>query len=75
MFGWKGDALQKAMNSSCMFNACENGKQLKSQTVAQMNACSAKSTVKESIDGCKSKPQTLPLTPFSALLSLEKKTC
>jgi len=29
LFGWKGDALQKAMDSSCMFQACENGKPLK----------------------------------------------
>lgn len=51
MFGWKGDSLQRAMNSSCMFNACENGKPLKSQSVAQMNACQAKKVVPESHDG------------------------
>ncbi len=53
MFGWKGDSLQKAMDSSCMFQACENGKPLKSQSVADMNKCSVKSAVKENIDGCK----------------------
>jgi hypothetical protein len=53
MFGWKGDSLQKAMDSTCMFQACEGGKPLKSQTVAQQNACSVKSTVTENIDGCK----------------------
>jgi len=53
VFGWKGDSLQKAMDNSCMFQACENGKPLKSQTVAQMNACAVKSTVNENIDGCK----------------------
>ncbi|KAF2688113.1 hypothetical protein K458DRAFT_440823 [Lentithecium fluviatile CBS 122367] len=51
MFGWKGDSLQRAMNSSCMFNACENGKPLKSQSVAAMNACKAKDVVKENHDG------------------------
>jgi hypothetical protein len=53
VFGWQGDALQRAMNSSCMFTACENGKPLKSQSVAQMNACKVKSTVTEDVDGCK----------------------
>ncbi|KAF2726732.1 hypothetical protein EJ04DRAFT_557822 [Polyplosphaeria fusca] len=51
MFGWKGDSLQKAMDDKCMFNACENGKPLKSQNVAAMNACAAKKTVTENIDG------------------------
>jgi hypothetical protein len=51
MFGWKGDSLQRAMNSSCMFNACENGKPLKSQSVAQMNACKAKEVVNENTEG------------------------
>jgi hypothetical protein len=41
------------MDSSCMFTACENGRPLKSQSVADMNKCSVKSTVHENIDGCK----------------------
>jgi hypothetical protein len=53
VFGWKDDSLQKAMDNSCMFQACENGKPLKSQGVAAMNACAVKSSVKENIDGCK----------------------
>jgi hypothetical protein len=31
VFGWKGDSLQKAMETACMFDACGNGKPLKSQ--------------------------------------------
>jgi len=50
LFGWKGDALQKAMDSSCMFNACENGRPLKSQNVQAMNKCQVKSLVTEDID-------------------------
>lgn len=53
IFGWKGDTLQQAMDSSCMFNACENGRPLKSQTVAEMNKCSVKNFVNEELDGCK----------------------
>jgi len=51
LFGWKGDSLQRAMDHSCMFQACENGKPLKSQAVAAMNACAAKKLVNEDIDG------------------------
>ena len=45
--------MQRAMDSSCMFQACENGKPLKSQDVAAMNKCAVKSSVNENIDGCK----------------------
>jgi len=51
LFGWKGDSLQRAMDSSCMFQACERGRPLKSQNVAQMNKCAVKDFVKEPIDG------------------------
>ncbi|EJT70240.1 hypothetical protein GGTG_12413 [Gaeumannomyces tritici R3-111a-1] len=51
VFGWKGDSLQRAMDSSCMFQACENGRPLKSQAVNPMNNCKVKSQVTEDIDG------------------------
>jgi hypothetical protein len=47
VFGWKGDSLQKAMDSNCNFNACENGRPLKSQGVQPMNACQVKDLVGE----------------------------
>ena len=53
VFGWKGQSLQKAMDSSCMFDACGNGKPLLSQTVDKMNACSVKDNVGEQFEGCK----------------------
>jgi len=56
LFGWKGDSLQRAMDHSCMFQACENGRPLKSQGVAPMNACKVTDFVKENIDGCESLP-------------------
>lgn len=53
VFGWKGDSLQRAMDSNCMFNGCENGNPLKSQSVQQMNACQVKDMVNEDINNCK----------------------
>jgi hypothetical protein len=49
VFGWKGDSLQRAMDHSCMFQACENGNPLKSQSVQAMNACSVKDMINEDI--------------------------
>ncbi|KAJ3536142.1 hypothetical protein NMY22_g6167 [Coprinellus aureogranulatus] len=50
VFGWKGDSLQRAMDSNCMFNGCENGNPLKSQGVQQMNACQVKDMVGEDLN-------------------------
>ncbi len=47
LFGWKGDALQRAMDSTPLLS---NG--IKTQSVAQANKCAIQSTVKEQIDGC-----------------------
>ncbi|RWA09536.1 hypothetical protein EKO27_g5569 [Xylaria grammica] len=47
VFGWKGDALQKAMDSNCNINCPE----LQSQTIQQGNQCSVKDLVGEDIDG------------------------
>ena len=63
LFGWKGDSLQRAMDHSCMFQACENGRPLKSQNVEAMNKCAAKKLVNEPLDGCK----CLPSYAFSVL--------
>lgn len=54
LFGWKGDALQRAMNDSCMFHKCGSpGSQgiLKTQTVAEMNKCVVKKSVTEETEG------------------------
>ncbi|KAF1838783.1 hypothetical protein BDW02DRAFT_585600 [Decorospora gaudefroyi] len=51
LFGWKDDSLQRAMDSNCMFNACENGRPLKSQGVQAMNRCQVKSKIQERLDG------------------------
>ena len=48
MFGWKGDALQRAMDSTSLVS-----NNLKTQSVAEANKCAIQSTVKEDIDGCK----------------------
>jgi hypothetical protein len=48
LFGWKGDALQRAMDSTSL-----TGTNLKTQSVAQANKCSISNTVHEDIDSCK----------------------
>ncbi|RYC63226.1 hypothetical protein CHU98_g2999 [Xylaria longipes] len=47
VFGWKGNALQTAMDTNCNINC----PQLQSQTIQQGNQCSVKAIVDESIDG------------------------
>jgi hypothetical protein len=47
VFGWKGDALQVAMDSNC--DRCP---QLKSQSIAAGNQCGKGMVVHEEIDGC-----------------------
>jgi hypothetical protein len=58
LFGWKGDALQRAMD----FKGTISDGALKKQSVAQQNACQIKSTVDESIDGCKFFPGLISLS-------------
>ncbi|KAK8071952.1 hypothetical protein PG996_005300 [Apiospora saccharicola] len=48
VFGWKGDALQRAMDQNCQNSQC-NG--LKSQSLQQGNQCTVQTTVDERIDG------------------------
>jgi hypothetical protein len=47
LFGWKGDALQRAMDRFCGTECPE----LKTQTIAEANKCSLPAVVKEPIDG------------------------
>lgn len=49
VFGWKDNALQKAMDANCNV-ACS---QIKSQSIAQGNKCSKAVTVKEDLDSCR----------------------
>ncbi|TVY83068.1 hypothetical protein LSUE1_G002377 [Lachnellula suecica] len=49
VFGWKGDALQRVLNSPCFVN-CPT---LQTQTIEEANNCSKSATVNEPIDGCK----------------------
>lgn len=49
VFGWKDDALQKILDTSCFVN-CAGAK---TQSTANMNKCAQKAAVNEDIDGCK----------------------
>jgi len=60
VFGWKGDALQRAMDDNGCFSA-ECGKQ-KSQTIDIANKCQIKRTINEDVDGWLTK---LPGEPMS----------
>lgn len=54
MFGWKGDALQRAMDKSeCFYDGCGS---IKKQSMANANKCTVKDFVGENIDGCKFVP-------------------
>ncbi len=65
LFGWKGDALQKAMDARCSGDAC---KTLKTQSATQANACMIGAQVEEPVEGCKSYPS-------SRMIDLGKFTC
>ncbi len=52
MFGWKGDSLQRAMDSPCYVN-CPT---LKTQSISEMNKCAVPNTVDENFDGCEQTP-------------------
>jgi hypothetical protein len=49
LFGWKGDALQRAMDKSeCFYDGCGS---IKKQAMTDANKCTVKEFVKEEIDG------------------------
>jgi hypothetical protein len=51
VFGWKGDALQRAMDDEGCFSA-ECGNQ-RSQDNKEAEKCTIEKTVREDVDGCK----------------------
>jgi hypothetical protein len=50
IFGWKGDALQRAMNAHCTGDKCNV---LDLQSTEDAIKCTVPRTVEEGVDGCK----------------------
>ncbi|OCL03098.1 hypothetical protein AOQ84DRAFT_400855 [Glonium stellatum] len=48
LFGWKGNALQVALDERCAGDACKG---MKTQTAAEANSCMAKSQINEEVEG------------------------
>lgn len=49
MFGWKGDALQKAMDKSeCFYDGCGS---IKKQPMSEANKCTVDKEVTEDVEG------------------------
>ena len=54
MFGWKGDALQRAMDANCNSDLLSNKincPTLKTQDLAAANKCTVQRQVSEGLDG------------------------
>ncbi len=49
VFGWKGDALQNAMDAGCFGATCSK---LKTQSFVDANKCAVPDSVKEQVNGC-----------------------
>lgn len=49
VFGWKDNSLQDIMDEPCYVNC----RSMKTQSIAQMNACTKPPQVDEEVDGCK----------------------
>lgn len=58
MFGWKDDALQRAIDANCFGATCT---ELTTQSFDDANKCAVQNKVDEPVDGCKS-TLTSPLT-------------
>lgn len=51
MFGWKGDSLQRAMDTpECFYDGCGS---ITKQSMEVANQCTIQETVQEDVEGCK----------------------
>ena len=65
VFGWRADALQKAMDTNCATN-CPG---LKVQTIPTGNQCTKKESVKEDVDGCEYMPWVVPWMMLTSVVT------
>lgn len=67
MFGWKGDALQRAMNKSeCFYDGCGS---ITKQPMSTANKCTVKDMVGEVTDGC---TYSIVSVPFVHMLTCHR---
>jgi hypothetical protein len=71
VFGWKGDTLQKAMDSGCNLNKDCNAAGIHAQTDSVYSACTKPQQAKEEVDGCKFSLYfvSIPSFPHGSLVS------
>lgn len=70
MFGWKGDALQRAMNKSeCFYDGCGS---LTKQVMSTASKCTVQDMIGEVTDGCTSSSDTRTINSIFILTSYNR---
>ena len=70
IFGWKGDALQRALDAHCTGNQCSA---LTTQSTEQALACQKQQTVPEETEGCKLRERRLRRNTQSGQVLMDRR--